>query len=792
MTNKCVWLLSALILSIPAFGQLELLAEWPLNSTSVSNPLPSTDLQASIFRRGNGVSGITYSTSGARASYWPTESNAEAVDYYEVCITPDPGITLQVSQLEFSESRTANGTGAFEVHWSTDDFSTSHQIFGQVIPDNTDERKHTLSNLDIDICNGNTLCFRWYGYRAEENGGEWKFGSNSLKISGQRTSVCAPPTSVGTLSFSTPTTSSLQVHLTPGNGSGRVVVMREGSAVSPSTAPCNGISYNASNVFGLGDQLAPGEFVVYSEDGAINFTNTDFTVTGLLDGATYHFAVFEYNGTCYQQQSFVSGTATTNCGNPNLVRQLLYSGTDSKISLMWDPPYCFDDILVVGGYAPITGFPTGDGSQYTVDPIFGNGDGGSDFGANEFPLFLGTANHFDVTSVQNNNIYHLTFYVRKGSTWVEAKRVSAMPLQGCSELNGDNLFINEVEYLTHQLDMDEGIELAGVAGVNLEAYEIHVYYFIPTDSKKAKTQRIIPLSGTIEDQQNGMGAVWVPIPEIENLHGFAIYNKVTQTVAQFLSFLRPLEAIDGVANGLIADQTLAPDFHGNISNVLEHSNSNRDKTMQLFGSGSCPSDFTWVNETPQTRGYLNSTQAFVPLPIELISFSAKAVEEKVLLSWQTLTEVNNDYMAIEHSLEGKDFKEIGLVKGAGTTFEPQSYTLWDVRPNPGINYYRLRQVDYDGTTTYSDMVSVIFDGKGWGVKVFPSLAQDFVTVQLDQATAADGVVRIFDLNGQLRQQQVLAEGSLSLGINIAHLNPGQFIVQIERAEGVSVQRITKF
>lgn len=799
MTNKCASLLAALLFTIPVFGQLDMLAEWALNSDDQASPNAIANVQATDFQRGNGISPTTYSSLGVRTQYWPTDTEAGSVDYYEVCITPDPGITLEVNQLEFSESRTAEGIGAFEVRWSTDGFTTSNQLLGQALPDNTEERKHTLSNLDIAICNGSQLCFRWYGYRAETDAGEWELSSNSLIIKGEKRTACAPPNINGTLIATNITENSLTFDLEHGSGSGRVVVMREGSPVSSSSAPCHGIVYNGDLNFGSGDQRSPGEFVVYAQDGAAGMNTSSFTVTGLSEGANYHLAVFEYNGTCYKQQGFLIEDELTLCSNPNFVRNLVHSGTDSKISFMWDVPYCYDQILVVAGYSPITGFPTGTGSQYTIDPEFGQGDGGSDFGIEEYPVFLGSSSRFSTTDMQNNNLYHFTFYVRKGNAWVEAKRISTQPAQGCSDLaGGDNLFVNEIEYYTYvagaptEIGIDEGVEVAGAAGVNLEAYEIHVYEEVLNVTKKATVRKIIPLSGKIEDEQNGMGAVWVPIPGIGHLTGWAIYNKVTETVVQFLSVARPLEAIDGVADGLIADQTFRTASNGYKTNVLEHPFSNPNKTMQLQGSGGCPGDFEWVSETDASRGGLNTTQAFVPLPIELLSFGAKAMDQQVLLSWQTLTEINNDYMAIERSVDGKDFEEVGVVKGAGTTFIPQSYELWDKQPYQGLNYYRLRQVDFDGTTTFSDIVSVVFKGKGRGVKVFPSLAEDFINIRLEQPTTSNGEIRIYDLNGKLRHRQVLENGSLSLGINISHLNPGHFIVQIERAIGVDTKRITKF
>ncbi|MCB0557000.1 MAG: hypothetical protein KDD02_25860, partial [Phaeodactylibacter sp.] len=104
------------------------------------------------------------------------------------------------------------------------------------------------------------------------------------------------------------------------------------------------------------------------------------------------------------------------------------------------------------------------------------------------------------------------------------------------------------------------------------------------------------------------------------------------------------------------------------------------------------------NPYTRTRSGITSLSPFAVgsqgvLPIHLLSFTGKAQASTIELQWATATEQNNDYMAVERSADGKVFDEIGRVPGHGTTLEPQSYTLTDRRPLPGINYYRLRQVD---------------------------------------------------------------------------------------------------
>jgi len=94
------------------------------------------------------------------------------------------------------------------------------------------------------------------------------------------------------------------------------------------------------------------------------------------------------------------------------------------------------------------------------------------------------------------------------------------------------------------------------------------------------------------------------------------------------------------------------------------------------------------------------------LPIELISFSARATENFCELDWVTASETNNDYFTIERSATGEEFEAVAKVKGAGTTTTLENYEYRDMQPHEGLSYYRLRQTDYDGTSTVSDIIPV--------------------------------------------------------------------------------------
>lgn len=100
---------------------------------------------------------------------------------------------------------------------------------------------------------------------------------------------------------------------------------------------------------------------------------------------------------------------------------------------------------------------------------------------------------------------------------------------------------------------------------------------------------------------------------------------------------------------------------------------------------------------------LYENEPAVLMPIELTMWTATSLEESVLLEWTTASEENNDYFAIERSIDGVTWKILGNVGGAGTTSATHYYSFEDTKPVSGISYYRLKQVDFNGEYTYSSV-----------------------------------------------------------------------------------------
>ncbi len=194
-----------------------------------------------------------------------------------------------------------------------------------------------------------------------------------------------------------------------------------------------------------------------------------------------------------------------------------------------------------------------------------------------------------------------------------------------------------------------------------------------------------------------------------------------------------------------------------------------------------PSDWTQVtNPTDFTFSYSNLA---APLPIELVAFAGRKVGSQVQLYWETATEKNNALMEIERSADGQVFSKIGEKKpyGDGNSLALQRYEFTDYQPLPGLNYYRLRQLDLGGKDTYHKTIAILFDEvkNEEGVRVFPSPAAETLHFALAQETTATGTIRVLDMSGRAMLQLPLPIGIQQDQMDISSLPQGQYILSIQ-------------
>ena len=139
-----------------------------------------------------------------------------------------------------------------------------------------------------------------------------------------------------------------------------------------------------------------------------------------------------------------------------------------------------------------------------------------------------------------------------------------------------------------------------------------------------------------------------------------------------------------------------------------------------------------------------------PLPIELLVFDASLNDKNIVdLNWATATEINNDFFTVEKSRDGINFEPFAVVDGAGNSTDVLYYHTEDKEPFEGITYYRLKQTDYDGAFSYSDIRAVNIYKINYGTfAVFPNPASDHFYIKFDNSSAV-GAMQILDVNGKV-------------------------------------------
>ncbi len=148
-------------------------------------------------------------------------------------------------------------------------------------------------------------------------------------------------------------------------------------------------------------------------------------------------------------------------------------------------------------------------------------------------------------------------------------------------------------------------------------------------------------------------------------------------------------------------------------------------TTTLNGNPGCNNNsLPCTNSAGSATGSNNSgiiANVLTPLPIELLSFSVQACQNAVCIIWETASEVNNDFFTVERSQDALRFEPIARIKGSGNSDTKRSYRLTDDLPYRGIAYYRLKQTDYNGAFSYSNIAMIDLANKGlFEFKLFPN------------------------------------------------------------------------
>lgn len=203
-----------------------------------------------------------------------------------------------------------------------------------------------------------------------------------------------------------------------------------------------------------------------------------------------------------------------------------------------------------------------------------------------------------------------------------------------------------------------------------------------------------------------------------------------------------------------------------------------------YGTYGATAFYMEVNPTHFSEFFGHQTNNIV-FPVELTSFTGKKSGQNNVLNWQTATEINNEFFVIEKRDDVLGWMEIGTINGAGNSSEPTDYSFIDKNVSH-TQYYRLKQIDFDGTFAYSDIVNIVRKADTDTASEFypnPSRAgstyMDYVSTKNEKL-----LVSGFDVNGRLvfREVRTVANGDNQLRFDFQSLKKGLYIITLQTGQ----------
>jgi hypothetical protein len=213
---------------------------------------------------------------------------------------------------------------------------------------------------------------------------------------------------------------------------------------------------------------------------------------------------------------------------------------------------------------------------------------------------------------------------------------------------------------------------------------------------------------------------------------------------------------------------------GNVSSLL---------TTVTFSDASSDTD---VPETCMTLG--SDFASCTLLPIDLLDFSATRKGSTSVLDWTTTNEINNQGFEVQRSTDLRHFEKIGWVDAKIQLHDIFAYQFIDLNPKHGVNYYRLKQIDFDGRFDYSPIRHVTFEGKHFAVRVTPNPATDFLSVGI-QSDALTSKIQLIDVTGNVVKMEKVNGRDSIVRLPLDDLMPGMYTLVVDSGTEKYIEQV---
>jgi len=228
------------------------------------------------------------------------------------------------------------------------------------------------------------------------------------------------------------------------------------------------------------------------------------------------------------------------------------------------------------------------------------------------------------------------------------------------------------------------------------------------------------------------------------------------------------------------DAFVSPHADGVSGHILSH-NSSTSTTNWSYSSLNSIHHLATFEVNSFSGGGIGGGGNFLALPISLLNFEVKAITTKnIAISWKTSSEINNSHFELERSYDGTLFEKIAIVQGNGNSQSINSYQLEDTRFNPAsiYVYYRLRQVDYNGNITTSEIRSVYLNNPVTShFKVFPNPSNGVINISTNLGyLKSPKHIEVYNLNGMRVYEHQFDKPQLTF--SLSHLSKGTYLLVV--------------
>ena len=588
-----------------------------------------------------------------------------------------------------------------------------------------------------------------------------------------------------------------------GAGSHRLVIAKKGSAVT--SVPQDYTLYTANASFGEGDELTPGEFVVFNGDyNSVDMKNLDI-------GSEYHIAVFEYNLNSdglpdYLTSSKLTAFAST-YGYPTV--QATIQGVSNveatKASINFTKGNGANCIFIMREGSAVTAEPE-DEVKYTGNAVFGNYQMGNT--GNYLMGYAAASGAYNVSGLKPLTNYYVSVFEYNGSAGPAYLRpgdsysftTADVPGATTPTINASAPRFESVDGNKFTFKWTNG---NGEKRLVIVRKDVPVT-FVPSSTVSYAANAAFGLAADLGDGQyavyNNTGSS-VDITNLEpaSTYYFAVfeYNGAAGALSASQATAMPPATISSNATAVTGTNAVTLNWEkGNGTGrmvVLKEGTAVTATPVDLnvypanavFKSGAQVAAGEFVvyrgsgNSVTVTglsaeKNYhfsvfeYNGIEAPVynvtalqgnvvissPLPVTWRYFTAVEKEAGMQLSWGTAAERNNRRFVVERSTDGVSFTDLQSLSGASNSDGANDYSYMDSNVPLGKVFYRIRQEDEDGSYTWSKVIAVVKASVKADLHVWPNPAKNELHIK-DQGNRQGSVVYIYNMQGQLCHTQNL-------------------------------------